>query len=248
MKQTLMGAATGALVQPDRRLRQRHADRERLRRLPADEVIARRSEIVQRERSAHPGLSRRALVLALIAAAAAGCGWSGGQPAAQATQAAAAAQATQAAATAQEFISERYGFRITLTGDWSGVDALLDWDGENLQGLHSPAFATFSNPATGRTLVAAAAHAEGMELAEWRAAMVRAAPPICSESSSDEETALGGEPALAWIATCSDGDAIKLAALHGSRGYIIFMDSQTAKDAEDRRIFESIRNSFRFTR
>lgn len=192
---------------------------------------------------------RRAFTLALIAiatvaVAATACGSPAGKPAAPSTQAA----ATHPTAQAQEFTSEWYGFRVTLTQDWSEADAVVDWDGEKLQGLRSPAFARFTDPATGRTLVAAAAPvAQGMELAEWRAAMVRAAPPICSESSSVEETTLGGEPALAWIATCSDGDAIKLAALHGARGYMIFLDSPTAKDAEDRRIFESIRNSFRFT-
>jgi hypothetical protein len=200
---------------------------------------------------------RRAFVLGLITIAtvtvtAAACGSPAGTPATQSTQATATqstqATATQSTAPAQEFTSEWYGFRVTLTEDWSGDDAVVDWDGAKLQGLRSPAFARFADPATGRTLVAGAARvAEGMELAEWRAAMVRAAPPVCSESPSVEETSLGGEPALAWIATCSDGDAIKLAALHGRRGYIIFLDSQTAKDAEDRSIFESIRNSFRFT-
>ena len=200
---------------------------------------------------------RRAFVLGLIpiatvTVAAAACGSPAGTPATQSTQAMATqspqAMATQSTALAQEFTSEWYGFRVTLTEDWSGDDALVDWDGAKLQGLRSPAFARFADPATGRTLVAGAARvAEGMGLAEWRAAMVRAAPPVCSESSSVEETSLGGEPALAWIATCSDGDAIKLAALHGRRGYIIFLDSQTAKDAEDRSIFESIRNSFQFT-
>jgi len=43
------------------------------------------------------------------------------------------------------------------------------------------------------TLVAAAAReAKGMGLAEWRAAMVRAAPPVCSESSSVEQTSSNG--------------------------------------------------------
>ena len=88
-----------------------------------------------------------------------------------------------------------------------------------------------------------------MKLAGWRAAMVRAAPAICSESPSVEGTTLGGEPALAWRARCTDGDAIKIAALHGTRGYIAFLDLQLPNDdTEDRRIFESIRRSFRFTR
>jgi hypothetical protein len=195
-------------------------------------------------------ISRPAFVLTFLAVATASCASSGGQPSAGATQARATEPTTSQAVpgtTAKEFGSDRYGFRITLIGDWSGVDAQLDWDGKNLQGLHSPAFASFGNPATGRTLVVGAARAEGMDLAEWRAAMVRAAPPVCSEAPSVETTTLGGEPALTWLATCSDGDALKLAAVHEGRGYIVFMDSPTAKDADDRRIFDSIRNSFSFT-
>ena len=204
---------------------------------------------------------RRAFPLALIAiataAAAAACGSPGSKPTAQATQAAMAQPtATQAvtttrrAAPPRKFMSQRYSFRVTLTKDWSEDDAQVAWNGKKLQGLGSAAFANFTDPATGRTLVAAAARAaKGMGLAEWRAAMVRAAPPVCSESSSVEQTTLGGEPALAWTATCSDGyDVNKLAALRGKRGYMILLASPKANDtAEDRRIFESTRRSFRFT-
>jgi hypothetical protein len=179
----------------------------------------------------------RAFPLALIAvatvASAAACGSSGSKPAVQATQSAptqpTATQAvttTRPASPPQRFMSQRYGFRVTLTKDWSEDDALVDWNGKKLQGLGSAAFANFTDPATGRTLVAAAARvAKGMGLAEWRAAMVRAAPAVCSESVN------------------------KLAALHGTRGYMILLASPTANDnAEDRRTFESIRRSFRFTR
>jgi hypothetical protein len=57
-------------------------------------------------------------------------------------------------------------------------------------------------------------------------------------------------PALAWTATCSDGyDVNELAALHGTRGYMILLASPAANDAaQDRRTFESIRQSLRFTR
>jgi hypothetical protein len=140
---------------------------------------------------------------------------------------------------------------VTLPKDWSESDAQVDWDGKMLQGIGSPAFANFADATTGRTLVAAAAPvANGTPLAEWRAAMVRAAPSFCSESSSVEKTTLGGEPALAWTDACSDGYNVnKLTALHGKRGYMIFLPSPTTNDeAMDRRIFESIRRSFRFTR
>jgi hypothetical protein len=149
------------------------------------------------------------------------------------------------------FMSERYGFRMTPPEDWSEADAVADWDGKVLEDLSSPRFARFIDPTTRREFVAAAAPvAEGMDLAEWRAAMVRATPAVCPNPSPVEETTLGGEPAMAWTHTCTDGyDVNKLAALHGGRGYIIFLASPTANDdAEDRRIFESIRSSFLFTR
>jgi hypothetical protein len=205
---------------------------------------------------------RRAFPLALIAvaavAAAAGCGSSGSKPASQAAHAAPTqATATKAVATthpgapSQEFTSQKYGFRVTLTKASSEVDALVAWNGKKLQGLDSAAFANFTDPATDRTLAVAAARvAPGMGLAEWRAAMVRAAPTFCSESSSVEQTTLGSEPALAWTAKCGDGyDVNKLAALHGKRGFMMLFASPTAKQkAEGRLSFESIRRSFRFTR
>lgn len=61
---------------------------------------------------------------------------------------------------------------------------------------------------------------------------------------------LGGEPAMAWTWKCDGGqvDVNLLAALHGGRGHVVYLPSATANDdAEDRRIFEGIRRSFRFT-
>jgi hypothetical protein len=204
---------------------------------------------------------RRAFPLALVAiatVAAAACGSSASRPAAQATQTAPRhAKSNQAGTTmrttapSQTFVSRRYGFRVTLTTGWSEDDARVDWNGRTLQGLQSPAFANFTDPATGRTLVAAAAAvAKGTGLAKWRAAMVRAAPAFCSESSSVKQTTLGAEPALAWTAACSDGYHVhKMATVHGTRGEMILLASPaTNDDAENRRVFESIRRSFRFTR
>jgi hypothetical protein len=189
----------------------------------------------------------RALPLGLIAiatsAAVAGCGTSGATPATKAV-------ATRTAAPQREFISHRYGFRVTLAQRWSEKDALVAWNGVKLQGLDSDEFANFNDPRTGRALVVGAAPVpKGMRLPEWRAAMVRAAPSFCKQPPSAEQKTLGGEPALTWTAKCSDGFYVKkLAALHGTRGYMLFLASPTARnDAEDGRIFDSIRRSFRFT-
>lgn len=190
---------------------------------------------------------RAALMVALIAlgcVGAAGCGSSATKPA---TQAVSATRSPPAAA--QTFTSKRYRFRVTLTKAWTEADALDQWNGKQLQGLASRAFANFTDGATGRALAAAAAPVtKGMELDKWRMAMVRATPDVCSEPSSAKGTTLGGEPALAWTTKCSDGyDVDKVAALHGRRGYMILLASKADGDhASDRRVFESMRGSFRF--
>lgn len=186
-------------------------------------------------------------VVALVAttAAAAGCGSSGAKPSTAATEHA----STPPVSPSRTFVSQRYGFRVTLSGAWSEHDASVGWNGKQLQGVSSPAFADFPDPATGRTLVVGAALvASGTGLSDWRTAMVHAAPSVCSESSSIQHTTLGGAPAVAWRATCSDGyDVEKLAALHGARGYVMLLASQVSNGvAQDHRIFESIRRSFRF--
>jgi hypothetical protein len=200
----------------------------------------------------------RVISLALIAiaraAATAACGSSASKPAAAVTQPAPTQPtATQAPTTTQapprRFISQRYGFRVILPQHWSALDALVNWNGKE-EGLDLPDFVNLTDTATGQSVAAAATPLpNGMSLAHWRAATVRAAPSVCSESPSAEKTTLGAEPALAWTATCTDGYYVnKLAALHGNRGYLILLASRAGTDhAKDRRIFESIRRSFHFT-
>jgi hypothetical protein len=173
-------------------------------------------------------------------------------PSAQATVTPAVSTHTSArpAPTPKEFVSKRYNFRVTLPKDWVQRDALADWDGKILAGPGSPAFDSFTDPSATRTLmVAAAAVQPRMQLAEWRAAMVRGTPQLCTESLPPRETTIGGESAVAWTVACSDGyDVNKLAVLHGNRGYIFYMPSETQNDdAEDLAIFENARQSFRFT-
>jgi hypothetical protein len=157
---------------------------------------------------------------------------------------------TTTASEPHEFSSTRYGFAVTLPEGWSEVDASFDWDGKKLQTPGAPFFANFDDPTFKRTLMAASATVpEGMQLADWQAAMVSGHLPSCSEPSNVRQTTLGGEPALAWTETCDDGtvNSNKVAALHGGRGYVMYMPSSAASDAQDRDIFEGIRQSFRFT-
>jgi hypothetical protein len=107
-------------------------------------------------------------------------------------------------------------------------------------------------------MAASATVPPGTQRADWRAAMVNGAGPMCTPSESlppsaggpsVETTTLGGEPALAWTAHCTDGyDVNKIVALHDRRGYVMYMPSVAANDdAEDQRLVEAIRQSFRFT-
>jgi hypothetical protein len=150
----------------------------------------------------------------------------------------------------QTFASQQYGFRVTLTQDWTQREPSMDWDGKELGGRDDPMWANLTEETTDRQLVVAAAPT-GMTLAAFRAAMQSALVPLsCSAPSSPAPTTLDGEPALAWTETCTDGcDLNNLAALHGTDGYIIVMCSlEPSNAAENRRIFESMRRSFRFTR
>jgi len=212
---------------------------------------------------------RRLVAIALLISAAGACSGSSRQdagattngstasivvPGSQATTAPTQPTASQAssttAPTTKEFVSHHYGFAITLPSDWQEQDATADWPGVNLEGQGSPEFANFFDARLDRTLLVASAPVPaGTKLADWQMAMVRGTAGSCAESPTTEATTLGGEPALAWTATCTDGfDVNKLATVHAGRGYVMYLPSTTANDdAEDRRIFEGIRTSFRFT-
>jgi len=187
-----------------------------------------------------------------------GCASSGNQPGTQAapTQPAATSPSTTSpstttqASTLPEFVSNRYGFTVRVPQGWSTYDAEAPWGGKEITGPGSLQFAALADPSGIRTLMAAATTVPaGTQLADWQAAMVRGTPKLCDQSPTVETTTLGGEPALAWTVKCSDGfDGIQLAALHGDRGYVFYLASATANDdAQDRQIFEGIRQSFRFT-
>jgi hypothetical protein len=191
------------------------------------------------------------LLAVAVLAPASGCGSSGGAPTATHSTTR-AIPSTRPSAPAQTFVSKAYHFRAALTKDWSESDATERWNGSRLFGITSPTFARFTDPSSTRTLLVAAARvAKRTQLGHWRAAMVHAAPAACNESPSARKTTLGGEPALAWTARCSDGYHVnKLAALHGSHGYVVLLPSLVVAtdDAENLRVFESMRRSFRFTR
>jgi hypothetical protein len=152
----------------------------------------------------------------------------------------------------QTVASQRYGFQVNLTPYWNGQDAQADWDGKELPTLTDPAYFDYIDSQTTRELAVVSAPT-GMGLAAWQAAM-QASEKVehnCSASSSAAQTTLGGEPALAWTAACQSGRNVNsLVALHGRHGYVVLLSNPIGESnrAEESRIFESIRRSFRFTR
>jgi hypothetical protein len=126
-----------------------------------------------------------------------------------------------------------------LAGRW--------WLGcELLCGLANPAWDVAS--VDGRTFAIGAAEVDAtIDLARWQAMMVDLAPAICTDSDPPTGAALGGVEALTWTASCSDGNAIKLALLHAGRGYMVLFDSPTSAEWDDNwRAFETLIDSFRF--
>ena len=81
-------------------------------------------------------------------------------------------------------------------------------------------------------------------------AFVPGASHKCSASSSAAQASVGGESALEWTSACASGNHVNSpAVLHGKHGYLILLATHPGSNAaENRRVFESIRQSFRFTR
>ena len=78
--------------------------------------------------------------------------------------------------------------------------------------------------------------------------MLRGVAPGCVDARSAKNAVLGGEAALTWTTTCSDVHPVKMALVHGTRGYVaIFEPSGSSTNTADSRVFDSIRRSFRFT-
>ena len=148
---------------------------------------------------------------------------------------------------AETFVSDRYGFSITIpTGSLTG-HATKNWDASCLCGLGDPTWDSAS--VEGRTLVVAATAVDSaMDLARWRARIVELAPDICHEAQAATAVGIGGADALEWTASCSDGyNVIKLAALHGGRGYVVLFASSSSDGlADNRTAFDSLMSSFKY--
>jgi|tagenome__1003787_1003787.scaffolds.fasta_scaffold20891740_2 hypothetical protein len=191
---------------------------------------------------------RRAFMVGLLALglALAGCSSPGTTGTSQGGPTDAATTKSQAAP--KEFVSEKYGFKLSLPGDWYATDAQLDWDGKKLQGLSSSTFADFEEPGSDSAFtVGATPAAEGMQLDAWRAALALAVPAGCVDPAGAKKTTWGGEPALTWATNCGDVQPIKFATVHNGRGYVAIFELNTGKESADQQTLESILKSFQFT-
>ncbi|HEY8317371.1 MAG TPA: hypothetical protein VIG76_00935 [Amnibacterium sp.] len=162
--------------------------------------------------------------------------------------------AALAAPRAHEFVSTVYDFRLTLPEDWTGVDAAPydSWDGVQLPGMSSTAFADFTD-STGNRLfaVGAAPVVMGTTLAAWQRAMVRAHDFDCADLRPlrpTRTTTFGGERALTWMSKCDDEIHMYLAVVHGTRGYVAeFLPYESSISAADLALYGAMLRSLHFT-
>ena len=158
-------------------------------------------------------------------------------------------------AGAYQFHSEQYHFQVTVPKGWTALDAESAWDGTDTQGPQSPQYASaiqwFQGTPDTQDLrdfaFGSKPVAKGTTLAAWRAALVRT-PGLCPDAQTAKKVTLGGEPALVWTAKCPDLNPVRIAVIHGTRGYFGIIVPEGARiDAADRRVYDPILESFHFT-
>jgi hypothetical protein len=157
---------------------------------------------------------------------------------------------TIAAATPKKvFTSKRYGYSVVLPKTWSMQQTRGKWlvGAQPLQG--GPGVDAFWTQTSAKVLVGAARPvAAGTTLEAWTEQVASLTPEAC-ETSSSLQSALGGEPAQRWEIHCSDNArVIKVAALHGGRGYLFALVSDIHSKRADRAFFAGFLRTFKFTR
>jgi hypothetical protein len=171
-----------------------------------------------------------------------------------ATGAASFSATAAGAAPTTTFVSKRYGYTITLPGparDWSASYAFANWSIGTIS-ASSPAFDTFTDNRNNSSFSIGAFHEPaGTTLAKWTAFVIAAVPPPpnCTKPKPLASSTLSGAPARILRWTCSDGtNLIGIAALHGTRGYFMWLGSSTSlSQASDQSLFDAARKTFRFT-
>jgi hypothetical protein len=146
------------------------------------------------------------------------------------------------------YISKRYGYKIALTGQYTMIQALLQWDGSFPFGSSGMVDITLDSHDR-KFIVAAKRVPPGMSLARWQAFVVGVKRQNCTRLRNFRSTSLGGVPAREFVNTCPGYDVITLAALHKGRGYLLeYLAPTNSSAASDRRTYEAGRRAFQFTR
>jgi hypothetical protein len=156
---------------------------------------------------------------------------------------------TIAAATPKKvFTSTRYGYSLVLPKTWSMQQTRGKWSvgAQPLQG--GPGVDAFWTQTSNKVLVGAARPvAAGTTFDAWAEQVASLTPEACA-TSSPLPSNLGGEPAERWEIRCSDNaHVIKVAALHGGRGYLFALVSDIHSKRADRAFFAGFLRTFKFT-
>jgi hypothetical protein len=150
--------------------------------------------------------------------------------------------------TSTTYISKRYGYKIGLSGQYTMIQALLQWDGSFPFGASGMVDITLDSHDR-KFIVAAKRVPPGMSLARWQAFVVGVKRQNCTRLRNFRSTSLGGVPAREFVNTCPGYDVITLAALHKGRGYLLeYLAPTNSSAASDRRTYEAGRRAFQFTR
>jgi hypothetical protein len=166
---------------------------------------------------------------------------------------AAAAGATAHATANTTFVSKMYGYSIVLPGDWVSRPASVRWTG-------GPPVSTsreidlYVRAADGRDVrVAAVTIPRSSTLRGWTRSFVDTVPAAvgCTTAGVLRPSALGGAPALRFEGRCASAaeDFLMAATVRRGRAYLFALVSPSSySGASDRRVFETVRRSFRFVR
>lgn len=149
------------------------------------------------------------------------------------------------------FTSERYGYSIDHPADWR----VLEQAGEvRLDGMRpeSPGTDNLVSEAMARVggrdgMLVISAHPleTGEDLVDFTVRASRAT--TCGTEFPARDADVGGEPALRHSFVCAGYDWLQYTAIHGDRGYVIWMLTTVGASPGDRPINDEFLASFRFT-
>ena len=148
------------------------------------------------------------------------------------------------------FTSERYGYAIDHPSDWrvqSQGGGVLP-RGQELRAPGTDLIGSSEAFQTDDGLISISAHdlEPGETLSEFTDRF--SANAACGEVSVRSDTRLlGGEEAEDRDMTCSEWAWLQVTALHGDRGYVIWLVATAPPDPEQRPINHEILATFRFT-